>query len=204
MDIPRDVNPAHADEAARPLPEGTHKSRGDFPGKRWLLNTFIICNMCAILWANASIDVRIALFQTSQKLYVLVNNYTYLTGLDGHWVMFVSMFRARTYYTVEASYKGRRGRELLHLPMQGERTFWERNLFDFRDQKYLLIISAGKFNPGRTAYAKYLCRQPSPEKIRSISFMSHTQVMQERAMAAATGSHLQPTVYDVVIEEIGC
>ena len=178
-----------------------------------LTSLFIIGNLYLVAWANASAGTRKAVFDgclsilsfdSCRALCVDSLRLGYLTGVGNRWVMFSEVPHARTWYTIEATFENSPQRKLLPLPEQSARSFLERTIVDFREPKLLLTVSPGSANDSRTRYAKYLCRKLSVKKITSIAFVSHTQLLWDRATAAAKGYHLQPKVSALLIEEIRC
>jgi hypothetical protein len=83
------------------------------------------------------------------------------------------------------------------LPLfgQGPRTFWQRNLFDFREAKLSLNLYQNILN--RKSYSYYLRRQYSTHRdspITSIIWELHYQDIVNPVESALHGSHLDPTI----------
>lgn len=83
----------------------------------------------------------------------------HIAGLDNKWQMYGGQSRFNWKFVIVGTY--RQGEEfrdvILPLPRQSERTFWQRNLWDFKEAKFHLNIYNDAL--ARETYARYLARQ---------------------------------------------
>ena len=132
-----------------------------------------------------------------------IDLYAYTTGLDSRWQMFITMFHFRSWYKIEAKFANDPIKKLFNLPIQqNDRSFIERNFYDFREVKFFVNIYQIPFELDR--YGKYLCRTPTFEKIESVSFTFFTQRILDRETAAAKGRYLEPAASYKLLGEIKC
>ncbi|NJK59035.1 MAG: hypothetical protein HC918_00415 [Oscillatoriales cyanobacterium SM2_1_8] len=98
---------------------------------------------------------------TVNRVLWLGHRAAWLAGLTGKWRMFapVDRFNWRMEFVgIDAA-----GNEMVVRPAYPQRTFWERNLFDFRNQKLELNIYSNE--PLRQAFARSFCRADT-QKVR--------------------------------------
>jgi hypothetical protein len=183
--------------------------------KKWLISAFVTLNIATVLYMNrpagpqppapgapgTSPPAPVSLpgvVGLADKLYA------HLTGLDNRWQMFGALPRINWWFLIKAEYADGTT-VVLPLPLQSERTFWQRALFDFKEMKFHNNI----YNeaPGRRAYASYLSRQyPSHEgaPIKAIIWELHGQKIRPPWVAAAQGSHLEPRTVSRVLDVFPC
>lgn len=119
-----------------------------------------------------------------------IRRYAYLVGFDPRWTMFSSMSTYTGMYAISAqSADGAVIR--LPLPLQSRRTFWQRQLFDFKEPKFHSNLAY--LNPVfRETYSRYLCRtMPGPGGARpaAIIWESEGQAILDQQTAARRGRH---------------
>lgn len=92
---------------------------------------------------------------------------------------------------------------MLPLPLQSDRSFWERALFDFKETKFHHTLYTRP--TAREAYAHYLARQyPEYEgvPISSITIDLSWQQILPREEAARRGTHLDSTITTQVLQTV--
>ena len=182
---------------------------------RWrvLLSCFICLNLGTVLWMNCpfSIEAKVNEVLRSLRSGKLLSfatwadqRYAHAVGLDNRWTMFGHQSRFNWWYFIKGRYHD--GSTIV-LPVEGQtdRTFWERNFFDFKEAKYRLNIYQSK--TGRQGYAQYLCRQfPTNEgsPIQSIEIELHSQPIAPREVAELTGSHRSSDVTVRLSDRVSC
>jgi hypothetical protein len=193
----------------RPVDQPSNESLRRLYGDRLrnaLLSVFIILNLGTVLFMNISpdaseklgrmIDERLP-WNAAYPLHYYgwrIGQYAHLVGLDNRWTMFAHNSRFNWWYVVKAQYADS---TVVDLPLfgQGPRTFWQRNLFDFREAKLSLNLYQNILN--RKSYSYYLRRQYSTHRdspITSIIWELHYQDIVNPVESALHGSHLDPTI----------
>ncbi len=183
--------------------------------RRLALSCFIILNFFTVLFMNRPVPV----IQAGEKVLTsldagsayffrysswLLRRYAHLTGLDNRWQMFGRQSRFNWWYAIKARY-GDHDFRVLPLPHQSKRTFLEAEFFDFKETKFHLNLYPRPH--AREAYASYLCRQYPAHRGRSISsivYELHWQMLLPREEASRTGEHLNPDIYQQVVNEYQC
>src|SRR5438309_3635287 len=174
------------------------------------LNVFTILYMNQPLWLIRDTDLLVAQHFSPWRAYRFrlnewyVQQYAHLTGLDNQWQMFGRQSRFNWWFVIKAVYAGPKIVNL-PLPLQSERTFWQRIFFDFREAKYQLNLYP---SPAlREAYAHYLCRTyPTQEgaPIQSVIYELHFQMLLTPEEARRRGTHLAAQSYSQAPEEFKC
>ncbi len=184
--------------------------------KKLLVSAFIVLNLGTVLWMNRpkglvrAWDRALAACPSPAAAGVLRHadyldqNYAHITGLDPTWQMFGALSRFDWWFVIKARYAD--GEEvLLPLPLQSDRTPWERTMADFKEVKYHLNMYTDR--PSREAYALYLARQ-FPEhhgaRIRAIVWEVHYQNIRPPAETLRLGSHLEPATHFRVLDTFPC
>jgi hypothetical protein len=187
--------------------------RGGEKRRRALLSCFICLNLGTVLYMNfsSSFDTSANQFLASVpggSLLRLVGwadaRYAHAAGLDNRWVMFGYQSRFNWRYLIKGQY---RNRSSVVLPIEGQmpRTFWQRNLFDFKEAKFRLNIYPSK--AARQAYGEYLCRQfPSSDgwPIESVLIELHTESIAAREVAESSGSHRSSEITSILMDRVPC
>src|SRR5262245_58435893 len=129
--------------------------------RRALLSGFICLNLATVLWMNCPSELEARINRTLDslrggRLLRLLSGadqrYGHAVGLDNRWTMFGHKSRFNWWYFIKGQY---RNGDAIVLPIEGQvsRTFWQHNLFDFKEAKFQLNIYQSK--PARQAYAHY-------------------------------------------------
>jgi hypothetical protein len=182
--------------------------------KRWLLSLFIIVNLATLAYVNLPQSLRdggdrvvrqlpvgfhtVRLLGTLGRLYASVSGQNHAGGL------FVTIPRTATYTVVMAEYAD--GTLVtLPLPLQSERTFWQRHFFDLKETQ---LLHRQERDAGvRHACADYLCRH-YPERggvpVRAIIWVARVLDILPPAEAGLAGTHLGGCVFTGVIERVPC
>ena len=180
--------------------------------KRIVLSLFIVLNLFTVLFMNAPPALGRATAETVDQslppdvaygaLYGawLVRWSAYLVGLDSQWQMFGLQPRFHWWYVIKGRYAN--GEEVvLPLPMQSERSFGQRFLWDFKDAK--IYLNLYRRSDWRQAFAYYLCRQ-HPEHggapILSIVYELHWRAVLPPSEASEKGTHLAPQSYSQILQ----
>lgn len=132
----------------------------------------------------------------------LIQYYAFCTGLNNQWQMFGKQTRFNWWYLIKAKY-GDGEPQILPLPSQSKRTFWQAWFLDFKETKFHLNLYPRP--AAREAYAYYLARQyPVHEgvPISSIIFELNWQMILPREEASKTGVHLDSTITTQVIQTV--
>ncbi len=181
--------------------------------KRRLLSCFILFNLCTVLYMNRPTAVveaeeRFLASLSQGTAYELrysrwaLQYYAFIVGLNNKWQMFGDLSRYYWWYTIKAQY-GEGEALILPLPLQSERGFWDRALFDFKETKFHHTL----YNrpEAREAYAHYLARQFPEQDGTPISALivelSWQQIL-PREEAARRGTHLDSTVTTQVLQTV--
>lgn len=181
--------------------------------KRRLLSCFIVLNLGTVLFMNRPTAVVEAEERFLQGLgpglaYELrysrwaLQYYAFIVGLNNKWQMFGDLSRYYWWYTIKARY-GESEPRVLPLPLQSERDFWEKVLFDFKETKFHHTLYARP--EAREAYAHYLARQyPAHEgtPVSSIIIELSWQQILPREEAARRGTHLDSTITTQVLQTV--
>src|SRR5438046_2947378 len=114
------------------------------PNKR-LISAFIVLNLVTVIYINLPEAVSKAGQEVLGALPAPLANvcrwlgqkdaeYAGVTGQDNVWRLFQVMDHANVSFVAKAEYADGAG-VTLPLPLQSERTFWQRHLFDFKENK---------------------------------------------------------------------
>jgi hypothetical protein len=178
-----------------------------------LLSCFILLNLGAVLYMNrpaAVVEAEERFLQARDPGLAyelrydrwLLQYYAFITGLNNQWQMFGDLSRYSWWYTIKAKY-GEGEPQVLPLPLQSERGFWDRALFDFKETKFHHTLYTRP--QAREAYAHYLARQ-YPEQggvpISAIIIELSWQQILPRAEAARRGTHLDSTITTQVLQTV--
>ena len=188
--------------------------------KKVIISCFVILNILTIVYFNrpsfidkvsnnfvdkyfsqtAAYNARYALWFISSKLTL----YGYLAGINNHWIMFGSQSRFNWWYKIKAKYTNG---EIVLLPLarQSERTFWQKNFFDFKEAKILHNLYSNSL--WREKYANYLCRQYSSNNgssVKSIEWEVYWQKLYDPKEARRLGTHLSPEISSSLLNSFNC
>lgn len=197
--------------------EETPSTSAPAPAKQAALSAVIIVHLLIVVivnWHPTSgaairrwIDTRLQP-SLSQPLYMAENKlryYAYLVGLDPRWTMFSSMAPYTGMYALTAHYADGTIRQL-PLPLQSPRTFWQRQLFDFKEPKFHSNLAY--LNPVfRETYSRYLCRtypRYHQSAVTAIVWGSEWQMILDQQAAARQGHHWDPTVHASTLYTFAC
>ncbi|MGQ9865207.1 MAG: hypothetical protein ACUVSQ_02825 [Pseudanabaenaceae cyanobacterium] len=97
----------------------------------------------------------------ANRILWLGHRAAWLAGLTGKWRMFAPVDRFN--WRMELVGIDASGAETVLRPAYPQRTFWQRNLLDFRNQKLELNIYSNE--PLRREFARSFC-EPNTEKVR--------------------------------------
>lgn len=181
--------------------------------KKGIISCFIVLNLGSVLFMNRPtpvVQAEEALIETLDPELAygvrygrwLTQYYAFCTGLNNQWQMFGKQTRFNWWYVIKAQY-GDGEPQVLPLPLQSKRTFWQAWFFDFKETKLQL-----NFYPrpaAREAYAHYLARQyPEHEgvPISSIIFELQWQAILSREEVSKTGVYLDSTIVTQVIQTV--
>ncbi|MBM3278644.1 MAG: hypothetical protein FJY95_11280 [Candidatus Handelsmanbacteria bacterium] len=181
--------------------------------KRRLLSCFIAFNLCTALYMNrpnAVVEAEEGWFRSLSPglAYELrysrwaLQYYAFLIGLNNKWQMFGDLSRYYWWYSIKARY-GEGEAQVLPLPLQSKRGFWDRALFDFKETKLLHTLYARP--QAREAYAYYLARQ-YPERdgvpISAVVIELSWRQILPREEAARRGTHLDSVITTQVLQKV--
>jgi hypothetical protein len=174
--------------------------------KKLLLSAFIVLNLGTVLfmnrprWLIESTD-RLMRDLPGPALSLLIiagvldQMYAHVTGLDNVWSLYADVPRSDTWHWITAEYADGTT-VLLPLPLQSERTFWQRHVVDFKE---VILQSSQYLSPAaREEYADYLRRQhPTHDgaPVRAIIWKIHWQYYLPPDASRARSSHLVPEVH---------
>jgi hypothetical protein len=174
--------------------------------KKLLLSAFIVLNLGTVLFMNrpkgliesADRPPRDQPNPTASLLVIasaLDQMYAHVTGLDNVWSLYAMVARGDTWHRITAEYADGTA-VLLPLPLQSERTFWQRHVVDFKE---VILQSSHFLNPAaREEYTDYLRRQYPTHNgapIRAIIWEIRWQYFLPPDDPRAQGSHLAPEVH---------
>jgi hypothetical protein len=180
--------------------------------KKLLLSAFIVLNLGTVLWMNrpkwlvAAWDRALAASPSPAAAEVLSlgdrfdKNYAHVTGLDPTWQMFGALSRFDWWYIIKARYADGHT-VLLPLPLQSDRTPWERTMADFKEVKFHLNMYNDR--PTRQAYAIYLARlygEHNGVPLKDIVWELHYQNLRPMEETRRLGSHLEPASHYLVLD----
>ena len=184
--------------------------------KKLLIYVFIIINIFTVLFINRPVFLAKKINEiidsyksprVSYKLSLLswyIKSYAHIVGLDNQWQMFGRQSRFNWWYLIKAKYENSEV-VTLPLPRQMPRNLIERNLIDFKEGKFHLILYGNEI--GRETYSHYLCRKFSEHndsKIKSIVFELWWQNILPPKEARKKGMCLDPGIYNQVLNEFNC
>ena len=139
--------------------------------------------------SNHSGSVRSQIISGANKTNWLIHRLGWLAGLNTTWRMFSPVDRFNWQMKFVAVFQD--GTEaLLPLPHQIDRTFWERNVINFRDGKS--HVNLYKQQEQRQLYANYICHlyQNRDNPITIIRIDLHWQKILSPEQARAQGIYL--------------
>lgn len=183
--------------------------------RKWLLSAFIILNLATLTYVNLPPGVRNAGERVVRKMPTgtysavrllggLGRMYAAHTGQnnDGH--LFVTIPRTTIRTVVKAEYAD--GTVVtLPLPLQSERTFWQRHYFDLKETR--LLQTQERDAAVRHALADYLCRH-YPEHggapVRAVIWHARAHDLLPPREAELAGTHLGEPARAGVIERVPC
>lgn len=182
--------------------------------KKLAISGFVVLNLFTVLFMNRSGPFKAALDERVDRLpgrypaYVvryagwLVHRYAHLVGLDNQWKMFGRQSRMNWWFVIQAVHEDG-STEVLPLPLQNERKFWQHTLFDFKENKFHLNLYGS--SEARKNYAHYLFRQyPATESgtlFSSIRFELKWQAILPRPEASEKGIHVETAVHSQTMDE---
>jgi hypothetical protein len=180
--------------------------------KKLLISAFVLLNLGTVLWMNRpkAVDAASsraldacpapAVAGALRQAAALDAAYADVTGSDVLWQMFCGLSRWDRWLVIKARYAG--GREaVLPLPLQADRTFWERNVADFKEVKYQLGLYDD--HAQRQAASIYLARhypEHDGEPLRAIVWEAHYQDILPPDEARRRGTHLEPASRSFVLD----
>lgn len=138
------------------------------PARKAIISAFVALNLVTVAFINIPEPARRRIATWVQQCTSGViwwrfeyagwrlRSYAHAVGLDNRWVMFSSVYRSDWQLQIKAQYQNGSSR-LLPLPLQGDRTFWQRHFGDFREAKFHLNIYAD--TRAKSAYANHLARE---------------------------------------------
>jgi hypothetical protein len=182
--------------------------------RKLVISAFCVLNVTAVLVMNQPealetakttvLSARLSPENVYRTRYGewMVKRYAHLAGLDNRWTMFSTLHRFDWWYVIKAIRPA--GPEVLPLPLQSERSLLQRLLVDHKEAKIHLNI----YNrpDWRRAYARYLCRTlaAAHDPAGFVVYELHHQSLLERAQAAASGRHLEPSSHAQVVDAVMC
>jgi hypothetical protein len=183
--------------------------------KKVLISVFAVLNICCVLISNKPNWLERASERVSsgwdpytqwriQQLQWGLRTYAFLVGLDNYWTLFSYLPRFNHWYSITATYTDGSTR-LLPLPMQGDRTFWERYFFDFRAAKYYLNIYNQTFLMDR--YGRYLCKrfaEYGSAQAVSVTIELYHQNILPREVARKRHTPVEPQAYHRTFSHVSC
>ena len=151
---------------------------------RAAVSCLVVSSIVLAAWMNVPALHR-ALPRTHRAVAAVADK----AGLDTRWIMFGTIPRPHWHYVIKARYAG--GEEvLLPLPLQGDRSFLERHLFDFKDAK--IHTNLFRARPWRRAYAHYLAHR-FPERggrpVEAVVYELWIQEIVDPGEAERRGTH---------------
>jgi hypothetical protein len=184
------------------------------PQKR-LLSAFVVLNLATVAYLNMPEALAKVGREVLEELpaplaypFRLAGNldvaYAYVTGQDNVWRLFEVMDHANVSFVAKARYADG-ALVTLPLPLQSERTFWQRHLFDFKEPKLVLYVA--QMPKPRAAYSDYLCRQfPAHDgaPVTEIVWEGREQVIRPPSEAERLGTHLDSRVRTEVVARVPC
>jgi hypothetical protein len=150
-------------------------------------------------WALAASPSHTAAHLLRQGDY-LDKLYAHITGLDPTWQMFGAVPRLDWWYVIKARYADGRT-VVLPLPLQSDRTLWERTMADFKEAKFHLNMYNDRAT--RQAYAIYLARvyrEDHGAPLEEIIWELHYQSLEPISETRRLGSHLEPYSHSRVLD----
>jgi len=187
--------------------------------KRSGINIFIIFCLYAMLSTNAnwhlpSIPTHIKPFQSHQEklhqwnYFIELTDYylsfvIWATGLNNYWRHFSVMQRSNWKLKFIAVYNDET-KELIEIPSQQQRNFWERNFVDFRKDKHFENLYNSE--RGQISYAHYLCRefQNKEHPIVKIQIDVHDKKFLSPQQAKEKKSFLSPITEITTLRTVVC
>ncbi len=161
--------------------------------QKTLISFFILTNSIAILSSNwptwlhrkISRDIPEKITPILQKVmgnkgYYYLRMYAYQSGLDNVWQMFSYMYRDDWKLVLYG--RNAQGEKInLPLPLQSERTWFEHNMADIKEAKFLLNIFGQK--DMQQSYMSYLCKQFESLNLKKIELYNESIPINNREYA---------------------
>ncbi len=181
-----------------------------------LMSLFAVVNLLAVLFANepdwssrereqwATKIAPVPLYRARQAEW-MVRYYSYFSGLDNYWTLFSVLPRFNHWYWIKAHYADG-SEQVLPLPMQSQRTFWQKYLFDFRTAKYYLNIYRSQ--EARQQYLRQLCqdypRSAHGSTVVSITMDLYHRNILDRETALSRGTTMEPQSHHQPYGQVSC
>ena len=176
--------------------------------KKLALSAFIVLNLATIAYHNLPADPARSQRRADPGVLRLIGQldelYGTMTGLGNRWELFSELPHEVLRFTIEAEDAGG-ATAVLPLPGQGERTFWERNFFDFKEAKLRSNLLTDRDK--RRAFADHLARvHPTRDgaPIRAVLWQVEVQPILPPFEAARAGTHLSSQVTRGVFDRLEC
>jgi hypothetical protein len=183
--------------------------------KKVLISAFVVLNLGTVLWMNRprglvnTWDRALAAGPAPAAAVLrqadnLDQNYAHVVGLDPQWKMFGHLSRFDWWFVIKARYADGQT-VLLPLPLQSDRTAWQRIMTDFKEAKFHLNLYADR--PTRKAYSIYLARAfPTHDgsPVKEIVWELHSQTIRPPNEARRLGSHLEPASHYDILDTFPC
>ncbi len=184
--------------------------------RRTLISLFCVLNVTAVLVANQPDTFRdakstwlasnLSAHNAFRARYGewLVMRYAHLAGLDNKWKMFSTLHRFDWWYVIKARFADGR-EEVLPLPRQSERSWWQRAFVDFKEAKFHLNIYLRE--DYKRAYGRYLCRETEDRTGEAPVFIIYEldhRMLKERPEAVRLGTHQDDVVGKQVYQVVDC
>ncbi len=185
--------------------------------KRFLISIFILLNVFTVLYVNRPLSINdiqgnklkgILEAPTQQKsntaLCLFFSGYGDLVGLGTRWLMFILQDKYNWKYIIKARYEDS-SEVVLPIPRQGNRTFLQREFFDFKEAKFQYNF---KYRPYiKEHYASYLCKKFSvnnSSRIKSIIFELYKQNILDPKEAEKQNRYLEPIIRKEIAGVFNC
>ena len=172
--------------------------------RKTLVLIFVLINALAVTVIN-----RPAWFKSSSdpvnRLVWMARVYAHWAGTDARWEMFSYMYRDDWQLIFKGRASDNPNESVLALPLQSQRSFWDRWLFDFKEAKIRLNMYGDK--KLRQRYARYLCRQSKLNNAAPLKYVAcdlESQPLAPRILALAMGQHALGFKKTTRFDEVAC
>ncbi len=180
--------------------------KSDRESKRFLISLFILLNIFTVLYVNKPVPVNeinssnlkdvleAPIKVKSGALNLFFVGYGNLVGLGTRWLMFILQDKYNWKYFIKARYEDL-SEVILPVPGQRDRTFLQRNFFDFKDAKFQYNFNYRPYI--KEHYASYLCRKypmNNNSRIKSIVFELYRQNIMNPEEAEKQNRSLEPVI----------